>query len=1209
MYKFYPKILVQPPGRTNKLVLMMKLTILLLTTAILQVSASTYAQKISLSDKNAPIDKVFEQIRAQCGYDFLITRAMINEANLVTIQVKNEDLTIVLKKIFEGQSLQYTIEDKSVIVSKKDVSVIDKITGFFAPPVRVKGHVTDSIGTALTGATIQLKGQSNLSYITKADDFGDFTFDNIPSGDYQLTISYIGYETQVKNITVNQSNLNLTTIMGSGTTRLQTVTVVNNGYQNISAERVTGAFDNIKKNQIEKPAINIASRLIGTTAGMQVKLDVNGRPSIEVRGPSTLFAGSFNGGTSNQPLVVVDGFPVKGAIDQYSTLNPNDVESITVLKDAAASSIWGAKAANGVIVITTKKGSNNSPLKIEFSAFTSFASKIDVGYLTGFASSAQTVAYEQLAFQKWGANTFTNTFAYNYYRQSQATVNLNENYLGFLTNAQLATNLSQLSSQDNRSQISDYLLANPTTHQYNLSVSGGGKNINNYVSLLGEQDQSNFQGTKNYKYALNYRTTANIFKWLDFNLSTTYQIQQATTNGVGPYDIQSISPYELLKNPDGSLTDIHQYYQPLLDRFVPVSKFPYPFSYNPIQEINSRNITQTDMIGRVQAGLTFKILRGLTFTSKIQYENFSSVYKNYESDQTFVVRKLINETAFWNLQPTGTVTPSYPLGGTLDQSRNTTVAYNFRNQVNFSRTFANDHEINVVAGTEISSSTTQSYTNPTTYGYNQNTLTVGTFPYGPGTALPAVSSNIRGYNYFQYTNGFNYGIQKFYSVFANAAYTYKGKYTLSASYRTDASNLITSDPKYRSSPFFSTGIGYDISKENFMKGISWLNRLNLRATYGRTGNVDNSTSPYTLLSLGANPNQYTGAYTASIASQGNPSLTWEKTTTINLGLDYAVFDNRLFGKIDVYDKRGTDLIAQISVPSVVGATSQKFNDAAMNNRGIEITIGTSLPILANKIRWSGSLNASYNKNQITKLFNTNYQVGNLVNGGSAAYVEGYSASTVWAYKYLGLVLPGSIAGGPNSPAIQGPSGPAALTSPYSLGGDPRTYLARLGPADAPYNFGMTNNFKIYDFDLSFILTARAGGVFKTQYFNYPRSGYAIYPNSKLSSVLNGDPSKILTLPSNPNDATFGNWISFYPYFSYNYVTSSLIRLQEVNLTYSVPRKWSNKIDVHGAQLILQAANLYTYLFNKSGIDPDYPILNTGTVKPRPQYTIGIKFQL
>jgi TonB-linked SusC/RagA family outer membrane protein len=1174
----------------------MKLTILLLVTAILQVSASSFAQKITLVEKNAPLVTVFDQIHNQTGYDFLFTATTLENSKPVSINVKRIELFDVLKQIFESQNLSFKIENNSIIVSEKDNIVIQKLKDLFSTPVNLKGRVIDSTGTALSGATIKLQGSGTLSYITYTDEFGSFNFANIPAGNYKLTVTNIGFLVLDKIITVESKDINLSLTMTRGMTQLKGVTVVNTGYQTISAERVTGAFENIKKEQIEEPATSIASRLIGTTAGMQVTIDAYNRASIELRGSTTLFAGSFNGTTSNQPLIVVDGFPIKGTIDPFTTINPNDVESITVLKDAAASSIWGAKASNGVIVITTKKGKKDEPLKIDFSAFTTFSSKLDVGYLTGLASPSETVAYEQLAFQKWGAPINTGTFSSNYYGETLASIYLNENNLGYLSSTQLAANLSQLSSQNNQQQISDYLLTNPTSHQYNLTLSGGGKNTSSLVSLLAEQDQNNFIDVNNKKYVINYRTNASVFKWLDFNLSSTYQYEQYNTSGSSlSTDVQSISPYQLLKNSDGSLTDVYKYYQPLLDRFVPLSKFPYPFSYNPIQEVNGRNYLQTDKIARLQAGLTFKILKGLTASSKIQYENLNYLNSNYNSDQTFYVRNAVNTSSTWN-QSAGTVTPNLPLGGFLDQSEQNVEAYNFRNQIDFSRTFATDHEFNVVAGTEISSSISQTTTNPRTYGYNQNTLTVGTFPNAPTGTIGWLGSG----NYFSYTNSYSYGIQKYYSLFANAAYTYKGKYTLSGSYRTDASNLITALPQYRTSPFFSTGIKYDLSKEDFMKNISWLDRLGLRATYGRTGNVDNSTSAFTLLSLAATPNVYTNAYTATIANSGNPALTWEKTSTFNIGIDYSLLKNKLFGKIDLYDKEGTDLLAQIPVSSVVGATTTKFNNAAMYNKGIEVTIGTSLPIKGNNIIWNGSLNASYNKNQITDLYNTSssYFASSLVNGGSASYVQGYSASTVWAYQYLGQIN--------GQPMIQGPNGPVGLTSPPS--GDARTFLKRLGPTDAPYNFGMTNSFKVYDFNFSFILTGRAGGIFRSEYFNYPRSGYSVLPNSKLSSVLNGDPNSILTLPTNPS-TSINSWISFYPYFSYNYVTSSLIRLQEANLSYNLPHRWLNKVNIHSAQLIAQGNNLYTYLFNNTGIDPDYPITNYGTVKPKPQYTLGIKFQL
>jgi TonB-dependent SusC/RagA subfamily outer membrane receptor len=201
-------------------------------------------------------------------------------------------------------------------------------------------------------------------------------------------------------------------------------------------------------------------------AGMQIKTDANGNPTIQVRGQTTL-TGNFLG-AGNTPLIVVDGFAITGtevnsAIQPFGNINPNDVEDITVLKDAAAASIWGARSSNGVIVITTKRGSKNSPLSINFSANTRLAKKQDVSYITGLAGSAETVDFEQLAFNKWGANPNNGTIFSNSIT-SQATVIMNEHYLGYLTEDQRNAGLAQLKTQDNRGQISDYLLENPGYH-------------------------------------------------------------------------------------------------------------------------------------------------------------------------------------------------------------------------------------------------------------------------------------------------------------------------------------------------------------------------------------------------------------------------------------------------------------------------------------------------------------------------------------------------------------------------------------------------------------------------------------------------------------------------------------------------------------------------------------------------------------------------
>ena len=219
--------------------------------------------------------------------------------------------------------------------------------------------------------------------------------------------------------------------------------VVNTGFQTISKERATGAFSVIEKDQLEKPTTNIAQRLIGTTAGVQGKLDVDGNPIFAIRGQSSLYA-------QQQPLIVVDGFPVQG---DFTSINPNDVETVTILKDAAAASIWGARSANGVIVITTKSAKKGTPLKVELNAFTRIGKKFDLDYVRPLAPSDQTVEYEKLAYANW--RTLQNPIAVtdNGFAFSQAGIALNEFNFGYITAAERDATLERLKTLDNRRQI------------------------------------------------------------------------------------------------------------------------------------------------------------------------------------------------------------------------------------------------------------------------------------------------------------------------------------------------------------------------------------------------------------------------------------------------------------------------------------------------------------------------------------------------------------------------------------------------------------------------------------------------------------------------------------------------------------------------------------------------------------------------------------
>lgn len=1174
---------------TKTTFLAMKLTGFMVLAVVLQVSARTTAQTVTYSADKVPLLKVFDAVSRQTGFVFVYDKQDIGNATPVSIQLKAVPVKDAIKTILRNQPLDFDIQGNTIVISRKEtpqtVSAIATI-----PPIDIHGRIVDEDGQPLAGVTVSVRGSSAS---TATNENGEFTVNASEGGViFVSSVGYLGRSIKIAKPQAGEAGVITIVLYRKINSLDSSVVQYNTGYQNISKERATGSFGTVSKAQLSKPSINISQRIIGAVAGVQARsMDVDGTPSFEIRGQTSLYGNA-------RPLVVVDGFAIQG---DFSSVNPNDVESITVLKDAAAASIWGARAANGVIVITTKSARKGTPLKVELSAFTRVGKKLDLDYVRPLASSSETVDYEMKAFNNWSALINSGSLSNVSKAWSPATIALSEQYLGYITPAQRDAMLNQLRTQDNRQQIKDNLLSNPVNQQYNLTLYGSTGRMTNALSLLFEKNQSDFKGTGNERYMLNYRTTAAVTKWLDVNLNAMVQHTRNRYNGVTVVDINSWSPYEMLLNPDGSYTNISQYYTPILQRFVPMDKFPYSdWGYNPIQEIHNRDSSLSQLNARLQAGLTFKLTKGLTVNSRLQYETFNSNNRYLHGENSFYVRKMVNEATTWD-RGSNTLTPNLPKGSILNQSRNKVESWNFRNQLNYNRVFGSKHEINLAAGTEVNSTVAELFTYPTTYGYNDETLTIGTFPNGPGGIFNPIENWLGSDQTFSYTGAFDHKSERYYSSYANLAYTYDRRYTISGSYRTDASNLITNDPKYRYAPFWSIGGLWDVTRENFLNGITWLDHLGLRATYGYNGNVDKTTAFMPLIATNATPDTWTNDHTATITSFGNPALRWEKTGTWNLGLDYSLFNGRLFGKVDVYNKAGRDLIAQVSIPAVNGTTSQKLNNAKMTNRGIELELGTALPILNNDIVWHGNLNFSYNRNRITNLFLANYASPDLLNGGTAAYVVGLDANTLWRFKYAGVQN--------GEPTVLGP-GKAPVTFTSGVPGDARTFLLNMGTTVAPYTLGFINSFKVYDFDFSFIITGKFGHVFQRRGFNYPANRTRrVLPNKKLSEVVNGDPNKIIPLPLTTVEPLYYFWSSFTQYVSYLTESATNVRLQEVSLAYNVPQRLLKKMQLSNLQLYAQGNDLHTWYANHAKEDPEYPMGSTSpsaTIKPMPKLTLGIR---
>lgn len=1051
----------------------------------------------------------------------------------------------------------------------------------------VNGTVMDENDEPLPGATVLVKGMATHGTATDVD--GHFTL-SVSDPNTVLMVSYVGMKTLEVKATAGRP---MTIKLENSDNRLNEIVVT--GYQTLSKERATGSFDIIDRKQLEKATGNIASRLMGAAAGLASTQDLYGNPTFEIRGTS-----SFS--VNSAPLLVVDGFAIEGG---FESINPNDVESVTVLKDAAAASIWGAKSANGVIVITTKggagSGNKNTVVNVDYSGFYKISPKMDLDYALSRVSSNDLIDYEIDTFDKWGASTWWPTESDKYWGGSTVYTLLNEHRLGHITEQEMNAGINRLRGVDNTDQIRKYVLQNPMVLQQNIGINVQTERSNTSLSVLYQNNHDHWKGDSDNKYMVSVNNRTSVYKWLDFIFNGNFDYTDQKLDGLG--GLPGLASYENIYDENGNLNrywTVSKYY---LDENVPMQNFPYSdWSWNPLDDMLNQKNRATKLNARAQVGLSFKIWQGLTFDSKVQYELIDQHFDDYMTEDSYTVRNTINSTSTWD-RATDRVTANLPVGGILDRSRQKYSVLTVRNQINFNHTFADKHSVAFVGGVETTDRHFQSYGYPRVYGYNDQTLTVGTLP-GKGSVTNWQGSTVNLYTSYGLSNSFRDTSDRYFSAFGNASYTYDNKYTVSGSYRTDASNLITDDPAYRYAPFWSVGAGWQIGKEKWLRELTWLNRLNVRVTYGYNGNVDKTTTFKPLVTTSASPNVVTGQYTGSIASYGNPTLRWEKTGTWDFGVDFNMFGSKLYGKIDVYNKLSEDLIAAREISAVNGTTSMKLNNGKIQNRGFEVELGSTMNITPN-IAWTGTLRFSYNKNKVKSLKVAQHYGYNLVDGGSGAWVEGEDMNTLWCYEYGGIK--NANAGSETSPHYV----PTVLYENREqvgfdsyLYGDGPSYCLNMGTKVAPWNVSLGSTFRIYDFDFSFLLTGKFGHKFMRESFNYPApTGSRFDLNSKYYEIVNCDPNVFCPQPMQDVEDRYYFWDRFYPYLSYLATDASHIRVQEISLSYNLPKRITSKLGMKGAQVTVQTNNPCNIYFNGWNEDPEY---SKGSPRLQASYTFGLK---
>lgn len=853
--------------------------------------------------------------------------------------------------------------------------------------------------------------------------------------------------------------------------------------------------------------------------------------------------------------------------------------------------------------MTTKKAKKNGNLSLNFSSQLKIGSNLDLDYYRNMASSADMIEYERATFGKYQYKDMPVELAPNdlhlgigeLYTQGQSLYN--QFSYGKITKEEFEGGLNRLAGLDNRQQIKDNLLQRPLTQQYSLSISSPSERMSNHVSLLYGKSRNSFVGNKSQNMQFDYRGQASIFPWLDLSLSSMVRYNDNDNSGVSAGDVKRLRPYDMLLDEHGNLNDMSylNYNKPVLDSSVPQDIFPYSdWSYNILTDMNTRALKASTLNMRMQAGLDFKLGKGFVYASSFMFERKQSDGRSLYDEDSYAVRNYINTTSTWN-KTTNQVTLNVPKGAFLDESRSTNNSYTFRNQLNYNRTFNSLHDVNAIVGTEIIQHRITGSTPARTYGYNDDQLTVGLLPNGTGTGKELYNW-LGGKLTIPHRNSYAYKTERFFSTYGNAAYTYDKKYTLSGSFRIDASNFISDDPKYRYSPFWSIGGSWNMHQEDFLSSVSEINSLKLRATYGYNGASITSTSVKPLISMNGT-NAVSIHPEARIHSYGNPDLRWERTGTLNIAVDDALLNNKLFGKLDYYRKHGKDILAVMAIPLLNGNSSALFNGAEILNNGIEFEIGSRYNN-SQGFRWEGLFNIAYNHNEVKKFFLLSYRHDYLTGMSSSnTYVEGRPISAVYAYRYAGPQNFGTEASPTIRPAIDLNNGEYMDILNPSTTLDGLDFMLYQGVSVAPYTLGMRHYLGYKDLSLSFSVMAKLGHIYRRTPFNH--SGKNGAPNLMLAEAMAADPNTIIpALPYNDIDALYAG--GFNGYMDYLATSANHLRINDITLSYNLRKLLSNTVRVNNAQVFGQVHNI-TIKGQKE--DPEF---RYGSMRLLPSFAVGVK---
>lgn len=1004
------------------------------------------------------------------------------------------------------------------------------------------GRVIDRTTGRPVPATLNYQ---NRSWPT--DSLGNFRF-RMPVFPLKMVVRAMGY--QRLDTLIKSASPNFTIYLSAAPAILEEVTI-STGYQTISKERLTGAAEHIGQQQLgNQVSTDVLSRLEGIANGLTVdRATVVG--GITVRGLS-----SING--PRNVLIILDNFPYDGDLN---SINPNDVESISILKDAAASSIWGSRAGNGVIVITTKSGKYGSPLGVQAQVNTSVTSKPDLYRRPQLATGD----YIDVEMFLHGKGYFDNS--YNSPSGPGLSPVVELLYNNSIPQSEKESLLNQWRNIDVREEFENSVYRTGLNQQYSLQASAGTRQYN-WIASLGYDNNRDNLDAGYQRLSLRYALNTNIAKQLRLNVTMNYAGGTNNTGREGLGDVTplggSLYPYASFQDSEGNALPVARDYRlsylstldnRLLDwKYYPLTDYLHNTSIIRSDDVNL-NTSLHYQLGAFKLSGFYRLQRQKADTEQIQ------------ALESYAARHAVN--SFTQLTPTA-ATYVLPMGGIRNFAASSLWAQDVRLQANFDKTLGN-HQFVVMTSVEAREQENLR-SSSRYYGYDPNTLIsapvdlVGRYPHfitGSSSLIP----NSQG------QSGTN---NRFVSLLGNFSYAFQDAYFLYGSARFDGSNLFGVNTNDKWKPLWSLGSAWIFSKTWEMP--KWLNQGKLRLSYGKSGNADPTRTGLTTITY-RQVSMFTNSQFADISRFYNPDLRWETVTTTNIGSDFKMLKGSLEVSVDYYRKTAKDLFGNFLVDytSGVGATIVR-NIAAMKSDGFDLRIDR-VHLQSKQIQLQTILNFSINNDRITHYYTSATKGDDYIGNAKISGIIGRPVYSVLSYPYLGLDSKGDPIG-----ILKGvPSlDYATLTGTGTGLGDLRYHGSAV-----PTKFGnLVNRMGYKAFSLEVSLSYKLHYYFRRPSINY----------SSLVSIRRGHPDYALRWQQ-PGDEER----TVVPAFSYPvnsarnvfYQNSEVlvspadhVRIQYVNLAWTAPKP--QKLGLQQLRIFLNSSNLgLLWAKNEQRIDPDF----------------------